>query len=79
MCMILKQIAPSLTYMEHLRQHMVILLLIDPNTRAILICEYPNVGKSSFIDQITWADVYVQPYAFTMESLFVGHTDYKYL
>ena len=25
------------------------------------------------------ADVDVQPYAFTTKSLFVGHTDYKYL
>lgn len=40
---------------------------------------YPNVGKSSFINKITRADVDVQPYAFTAKSLFVGHTDYKYL
>lgn len=29
--------------------------------------------------QITRAEVDVQPYAFTTKSLFVGHTDYKYL
>jgi len=28
---------------------------------------------------VTRADVDVQPYAFTTKSLFVGHTDYKYL
>nr|MCL8600393.1 NOGCT domain-containing protein [Proteus mirabilis] len=50
-----------------------------PNTRTILICGYPNVGKSSFINKITRADVDVQPYAFTTKSLFVGHTDYEYL
>jgi nucleolar GTP-binding protein len=38
-----------------------------------------NVGKSSFINKITRADVEVQPYAFTTKSLFVGHMDYKYL
>ncbi|KAI5327779.1 hypothetical protein L3X38_027175 [Prunus dulcis] len=38
-----------------------------------------NVGKSSFINKITRADVEVQPYACTTKSLFVGHTDYKYL
>ena len=37
------------------------------------------MGKSSFINKITRADVEVQPYAFTTKSLFVGHTDYKYL
>ena len=28
---------------------------------------------------VTRADVEVQPYAFTTKSLYVGHTDYKYL
>ena len=40
---------------------------------------FPNVGKSSFINKITRADVDVQPYAFTTKSLYVGHTDFKYL
>ena len=52
---------------------------IDPATRTILICGYPNVGKSSFMNKVTRADVEVQPYAFTTKSLFVGHTDYNYL
>lgn len=52
---------------------------IDPNTRTLLICGYPNVGKSSFLRSVTRADVEVQPYAFTTKSLYVGHLDYKYL
>jgi len=52
---------------------------IDPNTRTLLVCGYPNVGKSSFMNKVTRADVEVQPYAFTTKALFVGHTDYKYL
>lgn len=79
MCTIMKRINPSLAYLEQVRQHMARLPSIDPNTRTILICGYPNVGKSSFINKITRADVDVQPYAFTTKSLFVGHTDYKYL
>ncbi|KAH7447665.1 hypothetical protein KP509_01G116000 [Ceratopteris richardii] len=79
MCTIMKRIGPSLAYLEQVRQHMSRLPTIDPNTRTILICGYPNVGKSSFINKITRADVDVQPYAFTTKSLFVGHTDYKYL
>ncbi|CAA6671286.1 unnamed protein product [Spirodela intermedia] len=79
MCTIMKRISPSLAYLEQVRQHMARLPSIDPNTRTILICGYPNVGKSSFINKITRADVDVQPYAFTTKSLFVGHTDYKYL
>ncbi|CAH9092617.1 unnamed protein product [Cuscuta epithymum] len=79
MCTVIKRITPSLAYLEQIRQHMARLPSIDPNTRTLLICGYPNVGKSSFINKITRADVDVQPYAFTTKSLFVGHTDYKYL
>ncbi|KAJ8498342.1 hypothetical protein OPV22_008894 [Ensete ventricosum] len=79
MCTVIKRISPSLAYLEQIRQHMARLPSIDPNTRTILICGYPNVGKSSFMNKITRADVDVQPYAFTTKSLFVGHTDYEYL
>ncbi|KAJ0021458.1 hypothetical protein Pint_30968 [Pistacia integerrima] len=79
MCTVIKRISPSLAYLEQIRQHMARLPSIDPNTRTVLICGYPNVGKSSFMNKITRADVDVQPYAFTTKSLFVGHTDYKYL
>ncbi|XBH93910.1 hypothetical protein VPH35_084766 [Triticum aestivum] len=78
-CTVLKGISPSLAYLEQIRQHMARLPSVDPNTRTILICGYPNVGKSSFMNMVTRADVDVQPYAFTTKSLFVGHADYKYL
>ncbi|OWF41124.1 nucleolar GTP-binding protein 1-like [Mizuhopecten yessoensis] len=79
MCTIMKRQKQSLEYLEQVRQHLSRLPSIDPNTRTLLICGFPNVGKSSFINKITRADVEVQPYAFTTKSLFVGHTDYKYL
>mmetsp|Transcript_18243 Transcript_18243/g.25283 ORF Transcript_18243/g.25283 Transcript_18243/m.25283 type:complete len:672 (+) Transcript_18243:130-2145(+) len=79
MCTLMKKQNPSLQYLEQVRQHMSRLPTIDPNTRTLLVCGYPNVGKSSFMNKVTRADVEVQPYAFTTKSLFVGHTDYKYL
>ncbi|KAK9828781.1 hypothetical protein WJX72_002049 [[Myrmecia] bisecta] len=79
MCTIMKRQSASLAYLEQVRQHMSRLPSIDPNTRTLLVCGYPNVGKSSFMNRVTRADVDVQPYAFTTKSLFVGHTDYKYL
>eukprot|EP00762_Andalucia_godoyi_P001663 ANDGO_07120.mRNA.2 Nucleolar GTP-binding protein 1 len=79
MCTLMRKQGPSLQYLEQVRQHLARLPTIEPNTRTLIICGYPNVGKSSFMKKITRADVEVQPYPFTTRSLFVGHTDYKYL
>ncbi|XP_028164943.1 nucleolar GTP-binding protein 1 [Ostrinia furnacalis] len=79
MATIMKRQSANLSYLEQVRQHLARLPSIDPYTRTIIICGFPNVGKSSFINKITRADVEVQPYAFTTKSLYVGHTDYKYL
>lgn len=79
MATIMRRQKDPLAYLEQVRQHISRLPAIDPNTRTLLICGYPNVGKSSFINKVTRADVDVQPYAFTTKSLFIGHLDYKYL
>jgi len=79
MATIMKRQNQSLTYLEQVRQHLSRLPSIDPHTRTVIVCGFSNVGKSSFINKITNADVEVQPYAFTTKSLYVGHTDYKYL
>lgn len=79
MCTLIKKHKASLAYLEEVRKHLSRLPAIDPNTRSILLCGYPNVGKSSFMNKLTRANVDVQPYAFTTKSLFVGHMDYKYL
>lgn len=36
-----------------MRQHLSRLPTIDPNTRTLLLCGYPNVGKSSFINKVS--------------------------
>lgn len=79
MCTLMKKQGPSLAYLEQVRQHLARLPSIDPNERTLILCGYPNVGKSSFMNRVTRANVDVQPYAFTTKSLFVGHTEHKYL
>lgn len=79
MVKVIKRQKPNLQYLEEVRQHMGRLPIIDPLSRAIIICGYPNVGKSSFMTKVTRADVDVQSYSFTTRALYVGHMDYKYL
>ncbi|KAK8079918.1 nucleolar gtp-binding protein 1 protein [Apiospora hydei] len=79
MATLIKRLKDPLLYLDQVREHLGRLPSIDPTTRTLLICGYPNVGKSSFLKSVTRADVEVEPYAFTTKSLFVGHFDYKYL
>lgn len=74
-----KKLSKTLVYLEEVRQSLMRMPDIDPSTRTLLICGYPNVGKSSFMNTVSRAKVDVQPYAFTTRNLYVGHFDYKYL
>ncbi|CAI5449788.1 unnamed protein product [Caenorhabditis angaria] len=79
MVKLLKRQKSSFEYLEQVRQHLSRLPSIDPATRTLILCGFPNVGKSSFINKVTRADVEVQPYAFTTKALYVGHLDYRFL
>ncbi len=79
MMTVLKKLRASLGYLEEIRKHLSRLPALDPNTRTLLLTGYPNVGKSSFMNKVTRADVDVQPYAFTTKALFVGHMDHRLL
>ncbi|KAL7671738.1 hypothetical protein ACOME3_006641 [Neoechinorhynchus agilis] len=79
MCTMIRRHNSTFEYLEQVRQHLSRLPSIDPSTRTLIICGFPNVGKSSFLNKITNAGVEVQPYAFTTKSLYVGHTDYNFL
>ena len=57
MVKIIKKLGPSLSFLEEVRKHLARMPSIDPYTRTILITGFPNVGKSSFMNQITNANV----------------------
>lgn len=42
-----------------------------------MVTGYPNVGKSSFINSVSKANVEVESYPFTTKALYVGHSEYK--
>ncbi|KAI1744140.1 P-loop containing nucleoside triphosphate hydrolase protein [Xylaria scruposa] len=79
MATLTRRLKDPLLYLDQVRQHLGRLPSIDPTARTLLICGFPNTGKSSFLKSISRADVEVMPYAFTTKSLFVGHFDYQYL
>lgn len=58
-----------LAYLEQVRQHMSRLPSIDPSTRTLLLTGYPSVGKSSFLNALTRANVEVESWDFTTQSL----------
>ena len=73
----LKKLGSSFNYLEEVRKHLARFPSIDPTERTLILAGFPNVGKSSFMNKITYADSEVQAYHFTTQSLFVGHTYYK--
>lgn len=77
MCTAVKKIASSMSYLEEVRKHLGRLPSIDPFVPTILIFGCPNVGKSSYINQITKANVEVSSMPFSTQNLFVGHTYFK--
>jgi nucleolar GTP-binding protein len=79
MCTVIKKLNASFGYLEEVRKHLARLPSIDPTTRTLIITGFPNVGKSSLMNNLTNAKVDVQPYPFTTQNLFVGHTVYKYV
>lgn len=79
MVTVLMKLKASLGYLEEVRKHISRLPALDPNTRTLLLTGYPNVGKSSFMNKVTRADVDVQAYAFTTKALYVGHMDHRFL
>lgn len=79
MCTSVKKLTPSLSFLEEVRKHLGRMPSINPFDRTLILTGFPNVGKSSFINNITNANVEVQPYPFTTQSIYVGHTDYNYI
>jgi len=45
---------------------------------TLVISGYPNVGKSTFMKNLTGSDVKIAPYPFTTQSIMIGHKTIKY-
>lgn len=77
MCTAIKRLKSSLQYLEEIRKHISRLPAIDPFSPTLLLVGPPNVGKSSFINNITNANVEVSSMPFSTQNLFLGITEVK--
>jgi nucleolar GTP-binding protein len=59
MCTVTKKLHASLQYLEEVRKHLARLPAVNPFERTLLISGFPNVGKSSFMNHTTNANVEV--------------------
>lgn len=77
MVSLLRKMNPYLEFLEQVRQHMERLPSIDPSTRSVVLTGYPSTGKSSLLNALTHANVDVQSWAFTTQSLLIGHCEHR--
>ncbi len=70
---VMRSIEKDLLFLNEARNMLRRMPTIDPNMPTILIAGYPNVGKSSFIIQVTGARPEIASYPFTTRGIYVGH------
>lgn len=70
---VLKSIEKDLLFLNEARNMLRKMPTIDPAVPTILIAGYPNVGKSSFLTQVTGARPEIASYPFTTRGIYVGH------
>ena len=73
MSSVINSIEKDLIFLNDARDKLRKLPSIDPQMPTILIAGYPNVGKSSFIRQVTGARPEIASYPFTTQGIYVGH------
>jgi nucleolar GTP-binding protein len=65
---------PNLEYLNKIRGRLKEIPSLDYTLRSIVVAGYPNVGKSSFVKQIsTNKRIEVQEYPFTTKKIIMGH------
>lgn len=73
MSSVMKSIDSDMLLLNDARNRLRQMPTIDPHLPTILIAGYPNVGKSSFLSQVTGARPEIASYPFTTRGIIVGH------
>jgi nucleolar GTP-binding protein len=73
MSSVIKSIDKDLEFLREAREKLRWIPTLDPDLPTILVAGFPNVGKSSFISQITDAKPKIASYSFTTKEIQIGH------
>jgi len=73
MSSVIKSIDKDLEFLKESREKLRWIPTLDPELPTILVAGFPNVGKSSFISQITDAKPKIASYPFTTKEIQIGH------
>lgn len=72
---IIKQISGELNFLREARERLTALPSIDPEMLTLVVAGYANVGKSTFVKQVSTAKPEIATYPFTTKEIIVGHRD----
>ena len=70
---IVRQISGNLDYLKDARDKLARLPTFEMNVTTLVVAGYANVGKSSFVRQISSAKPEIASYPFTTKEIMVGH------
>jgi nucleolar GTP-binding protein len=72
---VVEEVEDDLMRLNEAREQLRTLPDIDPDDPTIVVAGYPNVGKSSFVNEVTNARGETASYPFTTRGIGVGHFD----
>lgn len=76
---VVDEVADDLEAIETARRTLAAIPGIDPAAPTIVIAGYPNVGKSTFLNAVTRANVTTDTYPFTTTGIQIGHVEYRHV
>ncbi|WP_255170694.1 NOG1 family protein [Natrononativus amylolyticus] len=76
---IVEQVDDELLYINRARNDLRDLPEIDPEEPTIVVAGYPNVGKSSFVNDVTNARGETASYPFTTKGIGLGHFEHDHI
>ncbi|WP_135826876.1 NOG1 family protein [Halorussus ruber] len=74
---IVEEVSDDLNRVGQAHQDLRRLPEIDPDEPTIVVAGYPNVGKSSFVNEVTNARNEIAEYPFTTKGVQIGHFDHQ--